>query len=220
MIWNLILLVRISPCPYLRNTLATICRLGPNVSFRVGAGMPPGLGCCTQPCKTGAACLRSHSLLKAHAHQGFMFTLSWMHFRISENYNKGTVASSIPVDPQCFQTFVDIFLHYCLLTWDFDIRHTEYLLWTLGIVELHRKTGQEFPLPEQFQSLECDGTPRECCVSFIHTFQFSSHDVHVYTNIHILMYVHKYMYAYIIYTHIYNYSEPFEKKNIMLFALW
>lgn len=38
-------LVWIRPRSYLRYTLITICRFGPNVSFQVEAGLPPGLGC-------------------------------------------------------------------------------------------------------------------------------------------------------------------------------
>lgn len=90
-------LVRIRPCPYLRSTLTTICRLGPNVSFRVGDGMPPGLGCSTQACKPGAACLPSPSLLRAHTHKCFITLDSECISEFQKSCNKGTVASSIPV---------------------------------------------------------------------------------------------------------------------------
>lgn len=212
-------LARIRPCPYLRSTLATICRLGPNVSFRVGDGVPPGLGCCTQPCKTGAACLPSRSLLRAQAHKCFMFALSWMHFRISEKLQQGYGGLFYTRDFQHFRALVGIFLHNCLLTWDFNIRHTEYLLWTLGIVELHRKTGQEFSTPRAVFSPWSVMELLEKVVFPLYTlsnFPLIAYMCIELTNIHILMYVHKYMYVYIIYTHIYNYSEPFEKKNIML----
>lgn len=42
-------LVGIRARSYLRYTLATICRLGPNVSFWVKDGLPLGLGFLTQP---------------------------------------------------------------------------------------------------------------------------------------------------------------------------
>lgn len=48
-----------------------------------------------------------------------------------------------------------------LLSSDMRFWHQAYWVPAMSsrfIVELHRKTGQEFPLPEQFQSLECDGT--------------------------------------------------------------
>lgn len=122
-------------------------------------------------------------------------------------------------DFQNFWALVGIFLHNCLLTWDFNIRHTEYLLWTLGIVELHRKTGQEFSTPRAVFSPWNVMELLENVVFPLYTlsnFPLMTYMCIELTNIHILMYVHKYMYVYIIYMHIYNYSKPFEKKNIMI----
>lgn len=71
----------------------------------------------------------------------------WMHFRISEKLQQGSNGLLCTSgSPHC-RAFVGIFLYNCLLRWNFLIRHAEYLLKNLGIVELHRQTGEEFSTP-------------------------------------------------------------------------
>lgn len=131
------------------------------------------------------------------AHQCFMFALSWMHFRISGKLQQGYSGLFYSRDYQHFQALAGIFLHNCLLTWDFNFRNTEYLLWTLGMVELHRKTGQEFSTPRAVFSSWSVMVLLENTVFPLYTlsnFPLVTYMCIELTNIHILMYVHKYMY--------------------------
>lgn len=90
-------LVRIRPCPYLRSTLATICRLGSNVSVRVGDGMPPGLGCGTQPCNTVCLSALWQSPQGSHTPGSQVCSLdSECISEFQKSCNKDPVASSVP----------------------------------------------------------------------------------------------------------------------------